>query len=521
MNKEFGIVTFFCLMLFIVGCQVANVDSDNEIIPGVDMTIENPLDLRKIYIARPSVIQRPTTAFLPRTYSAQLEIIEEVNKILEEKINTVIDIEYIPYEYRDEEILTKLYANDNIDIIDYPSKIPEPYIKDLNIADLTDILPVYYPELFEDGIDLSNTYNNGRIYDFPTIIARAFRDRLCLIIDREFYESAGSPSVKTIEDIISLYEFGVEHKNKEGLSFLDANVNRYFLCPFPFILELYVQRNGYTLLSYSDFYAEKDGDIIDLLETDIIEDCYNSLAYLNSKNAISSNRVDRVNWLPIPTNKFPGLSMALESFNTLSFYSMGEPYEFNRLYTSMFIGDYEPYSFKELNSRRLTICNNGNADRSVIALRLLYEDRELNRLLTYGVEGKHYRFVDGHIEDLWNEAGSVKNWWLSIINNQHFVSMIYSPEGSEQYVQNLYNSPKQIFPGVDNSKLNYTSIIKNNKEMYEIISQRSEIYWTLFTYEQVTSKGITYNDIIYNLDKEEQRTLYDFIKEYIDRLKNK
>jgi len=187
----------------------------------------------------------------------------------------------------------------------------------------------------------------------------------------------------------------------------------------------------------------------------------------------------------------------------------------------MFIGDYEPYSFKELNSRRLTICNNGNADRSVIALRLLYEDRELNRLLTYGVEGKHYRFVDGHIEDLWNEAGSVKNWWLSIINNQHFVSMIYSPEGSEQYVQNLYNSPKQIFPGVDNSKLNYTSIIKNNKEMYEIISQRSEIYWTLFTYEQVTSKGITYNDIIYNLDKEEQRTLYDFIKEYIDRLKNK
>ena len=85
-----------CIILVFTGCQGENKDSDVTAIPAVNMTGENPLDLRKIYIKRPGSIRTPSTDFLPRTYDMEMEIIEEVNKILEEKINTIIDIEYIP-----------------------------------------------------------------------------------------------------------------------------------------------------------------------------------------------------------------------------------------------------------------------------------------------------------------------------------------------------------------------------------------------------------------------------------------
>jgi predicted nucleic-acid-binding protein len=86
----------------------------------VDLTGENPLDLRKIYIKRPASIWTPTTDYLPHTYNWEPEIIEEVNKVLEDKINTVIDLEYIPVNMINTgEILTKLYSNDNVDVIDY------------------------------------------------------------------------------------------------------------------------------------------------------------------------------------------------------------------------------------------------------------------------------------------------------------------------------------------------------------------------------------------------------------------
>jgi hypothetical protein len=150
------------------------------------------------------------------------------------------------------------------------------YIEDLNIADLTDVLPIYYPELFAPGIVTDSAYTNDRIYTFPVIIAAPSQDRVCLIIDREFYASAGSPSVKTVEDVMALYDFGIEHENKERIWFLDKKANRYFLCPFPLFLNLYLHGNGYSLLDLGYLYAEKDGKIIDLFETDRVFPLTNS-----------------------------------------------------------------------------------------------------------------------------------------------------------------------------------------------------------------------------------------------------
>lgn len=521
-RKVFWIVVIFCVILIMNSCRAANKDLGNEVIPGIDMTDKNPLDFRKIHIKRPAYIMPPTTDFLPRTYGMQLEVIEEVNKILEDKINTVIDIEYIPVVNKEEEILKMLYANDNVDVIDYIPQDLEPYIKDLNIADLTDILPLYYPEVFEPGINPVNIYTNDRIYVFPGITASPFQERICLIIDREFYESAGRPSVKTIEDVITLYDYGIEHENKEGIRFLDENANRYFFCPFIDFLNLYLQSNGYTLLYRTYLYAEKDDKIFDLFETDILESCYFSLAHMYNKNAINDEHFLFGEYPPKSFSKVPGISMALTKYDMISYFPIRDPYEFNRLYKVMFIGDYEIYP-NRYASQKFIICDNGNADRAVIALRLMYEDRDLNRLLTYGIEDKHYKFVDGRIESIRNEAGYVVyNWWLSIVNDKHFVPLIFSPEGSEKYIQDLYNQTKQVIFGVANAELtSFSDMVKADKEMNEAMLQRNEIYYTLFNYEETFSKGMIYDEIINKLDKEKQRALYDYIKEYIDGLKSK
>ncbi len=511
-----------CIILVFTGCQGENKDSDVTAIPGVNMTGENPLDLRKIHIKRPGAIRTPSTDFLPRTYDMEMEIIEEVNKILEEKINTIIDIEYIPVSmFNTGEILTKLYSNDNVDVIDYMPADLESYIQDLNIADLTDILPIYYPELFEPGINLNSIYTDGRIYAFPVIAAGPFQEPICLIVDREFYKSAGSPSVKTVEDVIALYNYGVEYENEDGVRFLGGeNVNRYFFCPFPNFIRLYLQSNDYTLLSNVYLYAEKDDEIIDLFETDILEDCYSNLAYMYSKDALNQGNFFFGQWPPNPQSKQPGLSMALTNNIEIENFQIRDHDEFNRLYQVMFIGDYEIYPNRFAN-RRFIICDNGNADRAVIALRFMVEDPNLNRLLTYGIEDQHYKFVEGRIESIRNEDGLIAyNWWNSIINKKHFVPLIFSPEGTEKYIRDLYDQTRQLIPGVTNGKL--VSIInqKNNiKETADIMSKRKEVYGEFQTFENVLSKGITYDEMISNIHREEQSELLDRIKADLEELK--
>ena len=206
--------------------------------------------------------------------------------------------------------------------------------------------------------------------------------------------------------------------------------------------------------------------------------------------------------------------------NEISHFQIRDPYEFNRLYKVMFIGDYEIYP-NRYASRKFIICDNGNADRAVIALRLMYEDRDLNRLLTYGIEDKHYKFVDGCIESIRNEAGYiVYNWLPSIVNMKHFVPLIFSPEGNQKYIQDLYNQPKQVIPGVSNSKLSSTI---NQKEddtvMAEVMLERIGIYTEFRTYEKLLSLGITYNEITSKLDREKQGKLLDRIRADLDELK--
>ena len=524
MSKRRKVLVFtliYCLVLLLTSCQTGNKDPKQEVdvIPGVGFDVENPLEFKRIYIKIPATQLGFTSENVPNGYNLRMEVVEEANKILEEKINTVIDIEYIPYVNKQEEILKKLNANDQVDVIDYRLQDPKEYIKDLNIADLTDLLPVYYPELMAPDVDLDSVYTDGRIYQLPRISTSAFQQRTCLVIDREFYKAAKEPSVETMKDVMALYKFGIEHENEQGDKFLDGDINRHFICPFFDVLRLCIQENGYTPLAINTFFAVKDGEIIDLFETDIIENCYHYLADMYSQNALSQTFLNWINWAPRPNSKLPGLSMALTSFGMNSYYAIKDPDEFNRRYVTMFIGEHDPYSYKTLHPI-FNICDNGNADRSVIACRYMYENKELNQMLTYGVEGKHYKFVENQIENIWHDSRSVFNWWPSIVNDKFYLAMDYAPEGAEQYVKDFYDHPKQVISGVNNGKLNsYVNLAKADQELNDAMERRQEVYETLYFYEKSLSKGIPYEEIVSDLGKSRQRVLLEFIKEHINNLK--
>ena len=81
MVKKKVCIVICCFMLIFAGCRSENQDTVQEVIPGIDMSVENSLDLRKIYIKRAGHILTPTTDFLPRTYDMETEIIEEVKRI--------------------------------------------------------------------------------------------------------------------------------------------------------------------------------------------------------------------------------------------------------------------------------------------------------------------------------------------------------------------------------------------------------------------------------------------------------
>ena len=98
--------------------------------------------------------------------------------------------------------------------------------------------------------------------------------------------------------------------------------------------------------------------------------------------------------------------------------------------------------------------------------------------------------------------------------------MIFSPEGSQKYFQDQYNQPKQVIPGVANSKLSSTiNRKKDDTVMAEVMLQREEIYTEIRTYEKLLSRGITYNEITSKLDREEQGKLLDCIRADLEELK--
>lgn len=453
----------------------------------------------------------PSRGAVPENFKAHSDTIKEVNNILLSKINTEINIEHIIYNKQPQEIYERIYSGDNVDIIDYipPNGELQEHLEDLNVADLTDKLHRYYPEIYEDNVDFSDILINDRIYAMPKINVKAYQDRVCLIINRKLYEKAGSPKVETVNDIVKLYEFGLTHDDDKGRKFLDPTRKRYFVFEFHTLLQLYCQENGYQLSNR--LFVFKDGEIMLIEDTNLLREWFDIVENMCEGKAIlqmslSSHVYDYNN----------DMGMGLTYYGNLK--NMNWPEHFKQKYQVLFINDYEPYSQKRISPMAL-ILNNENTDRSIMALRLLYEDRQLNHLIQYGIEGTHYTINNGRVEMIPDSRYLyTRNWWPSLVNGRHSYSMVYEPEGAEQYVADLYQRPKNIIPGVSNFFFSGAiEVINADPKTKEAFQQRENfILNQMWFYKDTISEGLPYDILIQdNLDQEKQKTLLETLREYI------
>jgi hypothetical protein len=133
---------------------------------------------------------------------------------------------------------------------------------------------------------------------------------------------------------------------------------------------------------------------------------------------------------------------------------------------TLYINDTVPYTKKRIVGR-YGITANENTERSLIFLRWVATDPELNRLLCYGVEDVHYKFQDGR----YYVPGDV----FKIVNNfckpTSPLIHILDPVGYKEFLEYVETDEKQIIPGIPNERIfssfsddylfNRSNLIKN------------------------------------------------------------
>jgi hypothetical protein len=184
---------FISFTIILSGCSVIGTgkkgEATNTYKPNFDDFNPGRLEYKKLHVIVPALNA------VPQNFQAHTDTVKEMNEILLSVINTEIEFEHVIYHNQIQEIYERLFSGISTDIIDFIPKTEElpQILQDFPVVDLTDKLIRYYPEIYEENVDFADIFINDRIYVMPKIVTNAYNDRICLIINREFYESAGSP----------------------------------------------------------------------------------------------------------------------------------------------------------------------------------------------------------------------------------------------------------------------------------------------------------------------------------------
>lgn len=503
---------FISFTIILSGCSVIGTGkkgkATNTYKPNFDDFNPGRLEYKKLHVIVPALNA------VPQNFQAHTDTVKEMNEILLSVINTEIEFEHVIYHNQIQEIYERLFSGISTDIIDFIPKTEElpQILQDFPVVDLTDKLIRYYPEIYEENVDFADIFINDRIYVMPKIVTNAYNDRICLIINREFYESAGSPKVNSVEDIVRLYEYGLENTDSRGRMFLDPSRKLYFVLEFHTFLQLFCQENGYIPAAL--MLVIKDGKIMPLEDTNVLSDWFYTVNDLFKKNAVVHAQAGIMSQIQ------SDIGMGLTSYNSLK-NSLYWPEHFNQKYKVLFVGDYEPYPQKNLVPMAM-IMDNENTERSIMMLRLLYEDEQLNRMIQYGLENTHYKRNDGRIEMISNtQYRYTKNWWPSLINERYRIPMDHEPEGVEQYVEDLHRYPKNILPGVSNFFMSgAVEKLSNDPIINEALQQRGDLINKLLLMNTALFEEMPYDLLIQEtLDGEKQKMLLEALMEYIEDIK--
>ena len=430
------------LLLAMASCTKQQVNDQKEVTQG---EVLEPLTLRIVTIGDQSLNGRQYE------FSKVVDIASEMTM---EKYNTSFVMEFIP-KYDD--YVLRVESGEPADILS--TSISDKWIEEGLLADLTEILPRLYPEKWQLVQDIkdddSPIFYDGKIYLVPDVYQTVYTNKYCLAVDKEFYNAAGRPQVSTVEDLISLALFGVDNQ------YFNRQKKQCFTVRFNDLIDLVCQEKGYVYLDYG--FGLKDGTVVALEETDILKDCFEILYLLNEKEAVLTAYNDVRS---IETN---GVKMSLVNSEGIYHNDIRDHLRFNEKYEFLYMNDTIPYSDIRLFGR-YGIVDNENVERSLIFLRCVETDQELNRLLCYGVEDVHYKF-QGEKYYVPGDVFKVNN---NFCKPTKPLIHINDPVGKQEYQEQLKSNEKQIIPGIPNDQ------IFIRYDLDELIQQRFNLLYNYF-----------------------------------------
>lgn len=411
-KKPYIIITKLVIIMLISislsSCHSENTDREAP----EDFT--NPLfnasnSLSDIQNTEITYIYTPSTSIDLMFDASFKEVISKVQKHMLDKYMIEVNMEFLPNSNYYEIVSKRLHSNDRIDVFSpYPSKYPnmetvqynnqnylQQWIKEFEIADLTDYVNDYYPELNEyisnPDIREAVVYND-RIYGVPGIVSHMQGNLQVLVIYKDYYEFIGRPEIKTIDDLYQL--IGSVRDSKY------MNKGR-IICSFEDFLSWHCGNNGY--MYYINLLAYQGKTILSLENEPILQEAFN--LYQDISDLVSERNIPfywKGNWdVPgvndIDTSdemSYSPVLIQLSSYNQFYLKSISNTERFSNEYEILFLNNPCTVTYDNCNLNYLINGASSNIKSALFFLRCLETDEDIYDLLRYGIKDKHYYLND-------------------------------------------------------------------------------------------------------------------------------
>ena len=366
------------------------------------------------------------------------KVYAEINKRLSETINATIDWKYLSWSEHGTKYPLLFTSQEDFDLIftaptwaHYEEIVGmegfEPITEEFLAAYAPDLLTIIPQEAWNE------TKIDGVSYCVPAGEAALRSD--VNAVRGDLLEQAGMTDITSFDELLAFFDWVAKHQSETGVSPLGSNTGAF--------LYEYIARNDLTLLlgmPYDIFYFhDKDSEnytVEYLLDQPwFVQYCKDMKGYFEagwwSKDSLAAVSTFQENFLQGTSASFRWNVGSVVNF--LRDADAAHP-EWKVTFVDHQIAD-DKWVESYCNNDMAINTFSGKKERAAMALNELYGNKEINRLLRYGIEGEHYILVDeGHYSigpNNGNYATNCPNW---AIKNPEYKLELYieNPTAYEQ-----------------------------------------------------------------------------------------
>jgi ABC-type glycerol-3-phosphate transport system substrate-binding protein len=354
-----------------------------------------------IYTPNPSIDLRFNADFK--------EVVTKVTDLVYEKYKIKVNMEFIANQNYYDTVSVRLKSNDRIDVFSpYPSKYPNmetvPYstqnylqqwIHEFEVADLTDYINAYYPELKETLSDpdiRETTEYNGRIYGVPGISSYMQGNLQVLAVYKEYYEHVERPEIHTIDDLYRLIR-AVEdspYMNKGRI-----------LCSFEDFLTWHLGNNGYVY--FINLFAYQGKTLLSLENEPLFHEAFN--LYKEISHLISEDDMPfhwQQYWQVPGDQDIREISdpysspvlIQVATYDQFNIQQIRDTERFSDEYEFFFLNTPYTITYDLYTLNYLINGGSSHINTALFFVKCLQTDQNIYDLLRYGIKDKHYSLND-------------------------------------------------------------------------------------------------------------------------------